>query len=117
LLRLAVNGHEHGALVGARKSLKNHLVRFVQFEVSPLWERAGYHLRDTVGLLWKAKYACFAMLPHPIPLSGSFWQELVDGPAWFQVFCGVLGDSGLRQVIRTLDVDGLDYLKTSSQAA
>merc|ERR1712108_31955 len=57
MVRLAVNGHEHRVLLGAKKSLKNGLVRFVQFEVSPLWKDAGYELEDSVKLLWKNRYA------------------------------------------------------------
>jgi len=112
LLRLSTNGHERGALMGAKKSLKQRLVRFVLFDVSPLWESAGHRLRDAVSLLWRLGYACFALLPRPAPLSGPFWQqEAVDaGPAWFSVFCGVLEDPGLRRVLRILDPDAPDYV-------
>eukprot|EP00927_Polykrikos_kofoidii_P071288 TRINITY_DN67576_c0_g1_i1.p1 TRINITY_DN67576_c0_g1~~TRINITY_DN67576_c0_g1_i1.p1 ORF type:complete len:406 (+),score=79.27 TRINITY_DN67576_c0_g1_i1:147-1364(+) len=116
LIRVAVNGHEHQALRGAKKSLKNGLVRFVLFEVSPLAAGAGNDLGGTVRMLWKVGYACFALLPRPVPLSGPFWRVAAEasaageGPEWFHVFCGKLEDFGLRRVLRSLDPEGRDIL-------
>jgi len=116
LLRLSLNGHEHGALRGATKSFKLGLVRFVLFEVSPEWDAARYRPSEAIALLWKVGYACFALLPRPVPVSGPFWQDdvLVAGPARFHVFCGALGDPGLRRVTQILDPAAQDYFGRSA---
>lgn len=122
LLHLATNGHEHAALLGAKKSLKKRLLSFVVLEVSQqLWSSAGYQLSDAVALLWKnGRFVCFALLPEPVPLSGPFWpggKALSQGPDSFLVLCGGQDDAGLRRVLRVLDPEAPDYLLGASAAS
>jgi len=104
VLLLSVNGHEHRALVGSQKSLKKQLVRFVIFE-------GGSGLADSVALLWKLRYACFALLGNLVPLSGDFWDpDTVVDSLRFQVFCARKDDAGLKLVLRTMYPDSPNYL-------
>merc|ERR1712110_1253005 len=80
-------------------------------ESGTLWEDAGHKLRDSIGLLWKSQFACFALLSTPVPLSGPFWDDVFTARAErFYVLCGSVKDDGLRKVIRAFDLDGPDYL-------
>eukprot|EP00929_Paragymnodinium_shiwhaense_P044931 TRINITY_DN23020_c0_g1_i1.p1 TRINITY_DN23020_c0_g1~~TRINITY_DN23020_c0_g1_i1.p1 ORF type:complete len:351 (-),score=59.14 TRINITY_DN23020_c0_g1_i1:17-1069(-) len=122
LIRVAVNGHEHQAVAGAKKSLKAGIVRFLLFEQSAL-SPAGSEdrLKETTSMLWKLGYACFALLPQPVPLSGVFWQATAGstehaGPQWFFVLCGRLDDPGLKRVLQILEPSAADFLRTPAAA-
>ncbi|CAK0793303.1 unnamed protein product [Prorocentrum cordatum] len=113
IAHIAVNGHEHAVLLGAKKSLKKKLIRFLIFEVSEYWEPAGHNLGASVQLLWNKGYACFALLPQPVPLSGPFLSEALSvgdgGPVWFNVLCARIDDQGLRRVLLALDPEAPDF--------
>lgn len=112
LARFTVNGYEAVALAGAKKSLKQRKLRFLLFEVSPLWEAAGQSLGKAVRSLWKLGYMCFALLPEPVPLSGPFWKKDMEasGPEWFHSFCGAVEDPGLRRVLSAVAPASHDWL-------
>lgn len=104
VLLLSVNGHEHQALLGSQKSLKKQLARFIVFE-------GGYELAESVALLWKLRYACFALLAKLVPLSGDFWDpDAVVAGLKFRVFCARKDDAGLRVVLSAMYPDGPNYL-------
>jgi FkbM family methyltransferase len=60
-LKIDAEGYDLHVLRGSERSLREHRVRFLQFEYNDAWRSAGSTLRDALDLLDRAGYAAFLL--------------------------------------------------------